>query len=167
MFIDKSDFSWTEVEFLFNLINKYRIKLFIETAGGYGDIASMMIAKGLFDPDFQYLGISKDISIVDNRIESALLQVPQAYVVSGESQVTSYLKKLINQSSSPVAVLCDGYQHEHDYYLYHKLLRPGDVLIFARLPSKNAFKLLHEHEFENTMQSIPTFIPSIFAGVLL
>lgn len=128
----KNEFSWSEYGALFRIIGEQRVTLMIETGVGAGDLAAWMIAKSTFDPEFTYLGITNDPTMVDQRVVTqASLNKDHAFIATGAPCGKVILDRVgrMIRNSSGVMVLCDGTDIEREVDHYLPLLRSGDVIV--------------------------------------
>ncbi len=168
-----SEYSWSELGAIYKIIADYKIGLFIETGVNRGDLAAWMLAKSFFIPDFHYVGVTCDLSLLDRKLEHLMKYAEQSFIATGvcwSHTILSRLAKMIKNSFHPVMVFCDGRDVEKEFRCYFDLLRPGDVIASYKFPTE--FKMSNFSKLENDekVQRITgDFMKNtaIIAGVLL
>jgi hypothetical protein len=168
-----SEYSWSEIGAMYKIIADYKVGLFIETGVNQGDLAAWMLARGFFIPEFHYVGITNDISILDKKLEDLMRYAEQSFVAAGvcwSDAILSKVKRLIKNSRSPVMVFCDGRDVEREFTCYFDLLRSGDVLASYKFPvgfRLPVFKKLEDNEKVKRINGDFMKNTAIIAGVLM
>ena len=132
------------------IIADYKVGLFIETGVNQGDLAAWMLARGFFVEDFHYIGITCDLSILDQKLEDLMKYAEQSFVAAGvcwSKAMLSRVSKTIRNSRKPVMVFCDGKDVEREFQEYYNILRTGDVVASYKFPVE--FKLTNISKLEN------------------
>lgn len=169
----QSEYSWSEIGAILKIISDNKIGLFIETGVNRGDLAVWMLFKSFFVPDFHYIGITRDISLLDQKLEDLMKYTEQSFIAHGicwSDGILNRVKKMIKNSSRSVMVFCDGQDVEKEFHCYFGLLRSGDVIASYKFPV--GFKMKNFSVLENDgkiKRIVGDFMKNteIIAGVVL
>ena len=169
----QSEYSWSEIGAILKIIADYKVGLFIETGVNQGDLAAWMVAKGFFVPNFHYVGVTNDITLLNSNLEDLMRYAEQSFVAAGvcwSATILNKIKRMIRNSTQPVMVFCDGKDVEKEFMCYYQILRTGDVLASYKFPvgfRLQVFKKLEDNEQIQRINGDHMKNTAIIAGVLV
>jgi len=123
--------SWWQINAHLDIINRYKVKLFIELGTYIGGIVTHIIPNIILDETFHYLGYEINSSVVHPKIKKFALQNPRCQLVLdnmfSESNL-EYIRKRIAETSGTVYVFCDGGDKPKELLTFSTFLRKGDII---------------------------------------
>ena len=122
--------SWAEVGALFRLLDDYKISTFIEFGLYRGGLASMMIARTLFDYDFLYFGVENDINRLDYRVVAACNEGTRANIYVGDVFADD-VKTLVGNYARrrPTLIFCNASDRYKELIEYLEIVDSNSLLV--------------------------------------
>jgi len=111
-------------------IQEYKIRTYIEIGIHRGGLASLLLARRIFQPDFKYFGIEIDREILDPHLfDLAALGVEIVIEDFFSEAGRRWLVNRLYRHSEPAMVLCDGGNKRREMKEVAHYLRLGDFMM--------------------------------------
>ena len=166
--------SWGQVSAHLDIINRYKIKLFIELGTYMGGLVTHIIPNIILDDSFHYLGYEIVPSAVHPKIKRFSFQNPRCQIVLDNMFTQSnldYIKTRIETAPGTVYVFCDGGDKPKELLTFSTFLRKGDIISVhdytynqkGEIKDKDLVKIGNDFEYldewwRKDMIWLPTFI---------
>ena len=122
--------SWEEIGALFRLVDEFDITTFIEFGVFRGGLSSLMISRTMFDFEFRYCGVEKDLGKIDYKIIAACEHNPRATIYVGDVFADD-VKTLVGNYArrKPLLLFCNASDRVKELLEYLPIIDTGDVLV--------------------------------------
>lgn len=123
--------AWNEIGALFQAIDRYQVKTFIEIGTHRGGLSYFLIQRAKNVSDFIYLGVEINPDLVDARVinEIHLSNSGRASIYFGDAFEQHTIVEVMSHFRQGVAlVYCDGGNKPKEVQTFAPLLRPGDLI---------------------------------------
>ena len=123
--------SWGQVSAHLDIINRYKVKLFIELGTYMGGLVTHIIPNIILDDSFHYLGYEIVPTIVHPKIKRFSFQNPRCQIVLDNmftSNNQEYIRNRIKDAPGTVYVFCDGGNKPKELLTFSTFLRKGDII---------------------------------------
>jgi cephalosporin hydroxylase len=136
-------------------IQEYKIRTYIEIGVHRGGLASLLLARRIFQPDFNYFGIEIDREILDPSLFDVAKLGDEIVIEDffSEDGHRWFVNRLYGHSA-PVLVLCDGGNKRREMKEVTPVLRRGD------------FMMAHDYKKEFFDEDIPDGLERLCPGWL-
>ena len=123
--------TWHEAGQVLRVINDYDVTAFVEVGTNVGGLTSLLFGRVAINPEFHYLGLEFDFSIINQRVLEKRAFSPRFQLLNldcfSEEAFLEVGKQLRN--SSRCLIYCDGGNKVRELYHFAPLLRHGDILM--------------------------------------
>lgn len=121
--------TWHEVGVLMRLVEMYRVCTFVELGVHEGGLASLLVARTMFDPGFCYFGVERDIGQTRLEVKAAIASCGRAELVEGDIFLAhDAVRNVVVTSAGRVLVYCDGGDKPKELAAFRDVLRRGDLI---------------------------------------
>jgi predicted O-methyltransferase YrrM len=106
--------------------------MFVEIGIFKGGLASLLMARALYDHEFKYLGVEIDVGQTEKSVLEMASNHPRAMILSGDCfdhKIKGMVERDIKNGPAPALIFCDGGDKPKELDCYHEVLRPGDFIL--------------------------------------
>lgn len=137
--------TWNQIGSLFDDFNRFKISLFVELGVYLGGMSELMVIREGLVPNFKYIGIEYDISVIHKR----MMHNPHIIIDSVfEDRIVAVVKNAINATSDAALIYCDNGDKPREMRLYAPILRVGDYLRGHDYPGETSPEFLDAFALE-------------------
>lgn len=123
--------TWHEAGQILRIINDFDVTAFVEVGTNVGGLTSLLFGKIMVDPEFRYLGLELDFSIVNRQILHLRAVSPRYSLLNLDCFSAEAKDAVFNQiqNSGRCLVYCDGGNKVKELHHFAPLLRSNDILM--------------------------------------
>src|SRR3972149_7844974 len=114
-----------------DIINRYKVKLFVELGMYMGGTLPHVIPNLVLDPSFTYIGFEILPGAEKPSIIAFAANQPNCHVIIEDIFTNANLQRIrdcINSTNGAVYILCDGGNKPKELLTFSKMLRIGDII---------------------------------------
>jgi len=133
--------TWVHICKHFEVIQEFDVKLFVELGMLAGGLASIILTRTEYVPDFRYVGVDNR-NVLDPRVAMKISQANNARFIQGnvfDVAITDQIQTEISTCNGAAYIFCDNGDKPKELMTYHKFLRVGDLIA------------VHDYELDKTV----------------
>lgn len=167
----KSNHTSKDISTILQLLDEYKVHLFIDGLVSTGDITSWMLCKCWFNQFFRYYGVCLDGSELDPKVTEKIPFVPNAHLQNGicwSEALKKYITEIIEKQYHPAMFFCASGEREKLFRLGMEVLRPGDIIASSGFITEFSLGIVHGYVEDGKLKRLvkPWISPNIVVGIV-